>query len=98
MLLHEMLINLHPDVQAVYFQPPNGLKMQYPCIVYERDDANTIYADNKPLITNNRYLITIIDRNPESGISKVLETWPLCSFSRSFAGDNLNHDVYNLYF
>jgi len=28
----------------VYFQPPLNLKMNYPCIIYKRDDAETEFA------------------------------------------------------
>lgn len=82
----------------VYFQPPENIKMEYPCIVYERSDINVKYADNSPYSSTNRYTVTVIDRNPESAISSAIALLPLCSFDRFFAADNLNHDVYTLYF
>lgn len=96
--LHQILKNLDPNIQKVYFQPPNGTKMVYPCIVYERDYADTIFAGNNPYNITKRYTVTVIDRDPDSAISKKVAELPMCLFNRFFTADNLNHDVYNLYF
>jgi hypothetical protein len=82
----------------VYFQPPPSLQMQYPCIVYKRDDAQTDFAGNKPYLYSKRYQVTVIDRNPDSHIPDRIAELPMCLFDRFFAADNLNHDVFNLYF
>lgn len=82
----------------VYFQPPNGLKMEYPCIVYARESAETSYADNSPYRHTKRYTVTVIDRNPDSLLPDKVAELPMCSMSRFFTADDLNHDVYTLYF
>lgn len=82
----------------VYFQPPPNLGMQYPCIVYERDNAETIFADNSPYHNTKRYQVTVIDQNPDSPTPDKIAGLSLCSFERHFTADNLNHDVFNLYF
>jgi hypothetical protein len=84
-------------VQA-YFQPPNGLKMVYPCITYERDTTDTTFADNLPYSINKRYTVTVIDRNPDSDIPDKIALLPTCVHNRFFVADNLNHDVFTLYF
>jgi hypothetical protein len=96
--LQELLEGLDEAVKKVYFQPPNALQMEYPCIVYEREGNHTLYSDNTPSQTHTRYTITVIDRNPDSAIPQKVAALPLSSFNRFFAGDNLNHDVYTLYF
>lgn len=82
----------------VYFQPPATLQMAYPCIVYRRDDTNITYADNSPYKHKKRYQLTVIDQNPDSEIPDKVANLPMCSYERFFAADNLNHDVYNLFF
>lgn len=82
----------------VYFQPPANVQMQYPCIVYEKDDIDTRFADNKPYRFSKRYQVTVIDRNPDSDIPDKVAALPMTAFSRWFAADNLNHDVFNVYF
>jgi hypothetical protein len=82
----------------VYFQPPSNLSMQYPCIVYSRDSAETLFADNSPYRNTKRYQVTVIDRDPDSILPDKVAGLSLCSFERHFTADNLNHDVFNLYF
>lgn len=72
--------------------------MKYPCIVYQRDFESVIFADNAPYRNKTRYQITIIDQNPDSDIPDKVAKLPLCVFNRFFATDNLNHDIYNLFF
>jgi hypothetical protein len=82
----------------VYFQPPESIKLIYPCIIYRRDSARTIFADDSPYKNTKRYQITVIDGNPDSGIPDKVAKLSLCSYDRSFSADNLNHDVFNLFF
>lgn len=82
----------------VYFQPPSNLVMKYPAIVYQRQNADVRYADNKVYKDLTRYQVTVIDSDPDSVIHKKLLDLPMCSYDRFFVADNLNHDVYNLYF
>lgn len=93
--LHQLLETFTPNV---YFQPPTNIKLQYPCIIYERDFAHTKFSDNKPYDHTLRYAITIIDRDPDSEIPAKVAAMPMSLFNRFFTVDNLNHDVYNVYF
>lgn len=82
----------------VYFQPPEDRIMQYPCIVYERDNSSVLHADNLPYRSHLRYQVTLIDQNPDSVVVDKLLALPLCSFNRHFATSGLNHDVFVLYY
>lgn len=82
----------------VYFQPNQNITMQYPCIVYQRDDLDTVFANNSPYRKTTRYQVTVIDRNPDSAIPAKVASLPLTTFGRFYVADNLNHDVYELYF
>jgi len=97
--LHTILLALMPeDSKNVYHQRPPSVGMSYPCIVYTRDALDTIHADNAPYRHEKRYQVTIMDQNPDSAIPDAVANLPKCSFDRHFTADNLNHDVYNLYF
>lgn len=87
-----------PSVKAAYFQPPATMRMEYPCIVYERSKIDTRFADNSPYLLKTRYSLTVIDRNPDSGIQMQVAQLPLCTHDRSFRSDGLNHDSFVLYF
>jgi len=82
----------------VYFQPPPTVKMQYPCIIYKRDNINTGFADNKPYKHKKRYQVIVVDTNPDSDIHERVAALPMCSYDRFYTADNLNHDVYTLFF
>jgi hypothetical protein len=82
----------------VYFQPPANVRMAYPCIVYKRDGGETLFAGNNPYRHTKRYQVTVIDRDPDSLIPDKVAALPMCTFERHFAADNLNHDVYNIFF
>lgn len=95
--LQALLVNLLGS-DNVYFQPPPSLQMQYPCIVYNRDSSRTKFADDKPYSIEKRYQIIVIDRNPDSAIPGKVAQLPKCIFDRFFTADNLNHDVFRLFF
>lgn len=82
----------------VYFQPPPTLRMQYPCIVYNRDAAEMKYADSTLYNYMQRYQVTVIDRAPDSPFPLMVANLPLCRYDRFFTADNLNHDVFTLFF
>ena len=82
----------------VYFQPPDSLDIEYPCIIYNLEDIDTQYADNSPYRESNRYMVTVIDSDPDSVIRNDVKSLPLCSFNRFFTADNLNHFAFTLYF
>ena len=82
----------------VYFQPPVNVQMQFPCIVYRRDAATSLFAGNKPYRYTKRYQVTVIDPNPDSLIPDKIAELSLCTFERHFTAENLNHDVFNLFF
>lgn len=96
--LQTLLQALLPPGKKVYFQPPTNIQMVYPCIVYNRERADVVFADNNPYKATKRYQITVIDRNPDSDIPDKIQMLPLCHHERWFAKDDLNHDVFNIYF
>lgn len=84
--------------KAVYFQPPATIKMTYPCIVYQRTDFNTNFANNYPYRLEKEYTITVIDRDPDSIIPDKIAMLQSCVFNRFYVADNLNHNVFSIYF
>lgn len=82
----------------VYFQPPASIQMQYPCIVYQRSGAAVKFSDNALYERTKQYQVTVIDADPDSEIPDKIATLPMCSLTRCFVADNLNHDVFKIYF
>jgi hypothetical protein len=95
--LHTLLESILGSTN-VYFQPPESISLKYPCIIYNRDYIKTEYANNSPYTLGKRYSVTVIDKNPDSVIPDKIAAMPKCTFERHFTADNLNHDIFNLYF
>lgn len=94
----QSLLESIDGVKKVYFQPPTGLMLEYPCIVYSRSNILTRHADNNPHITFDRYTVTAIYRDPDSRITKHISQIPSCRHDRAFKKDNLNHDTFTISF
>lgn len=85
--------------ENVYFQPPESLELDYPCIVYSKAGIRTQSANNKHYIFNQRYDVTVIYEDPDEDISmRLLEHFSQISFGRTFVSDNLYHDTLTLYY
>ena len=82
----------------VYFQPPDNVQMSYPAIVYQKDWARSSFADNEPYVHTWRYMVTVIDKNPDSLTPEKVAALPMTTYIRHFAVDNLNHDIFDVYF
>lgn len=93
--LQELLEDITPNV---YFQPPNNVQLQYPCIIYKRDSVKADHGDNILYKHTQRYQVIVIDRNPDSVIPMAVARLPLCAYDRFYTANNLNHDVYNLFY
>jgi hypothetical protein len=82
----------------VYFQPPANVQMVYPCIVYKQEDLDTTFADNKPYRLTKRYLVTVIDPDPDSLIPDKVSALSMCTMQRAYPVASLNHYAFVLYF
>lgn len=81
-----------------YFQPPESVKLHYPCIIYRRSSGDSQYADNLPYTFRISYQVTYIDKDPDSEVIVELAKLPYCKMDRHYTADNLNHDNFVLYY
>lgn len=95
--LHEVLCDILGS-RNVYFQPPESVKMNYPAIVYSRNNIDNQHGDNLAYIQKYAYSVILIDKNPDSEFVERLAQLPLCRHQRNYQADNLNHDVFLIYF
>ena len=84
--------------ENVYFQPPETVKLEYPCIIFSRAWELPHYADNVKYLSKKRYSVMVIDRDPDSEIPDKVSNLPLSRFDRHYTTNNLNHDVYDVYY
>lgn len=83
----------------VYYQPPENIKLQYPCIVVEMSNALVDYADNNPYLKHKRYSLTLmcLDADNDEYVDKLLDL-PMNTFDRRFINERIVHDVFNIYY
>ena len=82
----------------VYFQPPETFKISYPCIIYSLSQENVWHANDRKYHRMKRYMVTYVDRNPDSELPDILSELRYCSLNRFYTADNLNHWTFDLYY
>ncbi len=84
--------------EHIYYQPPKNVRMQYPCIEYHDQPWDSKFANNAPYTITRHYQVTVIDPMPDSEWLMKLAMLPMCTFSRHYTSDGLNHDVFDIYY
>ena len=82
----------------VYYQPPSSVTMEYPAIVYSRKDIENKFANNNVYMQSHAYQVTVIDKDPDSEIADKVSKLQKCVYVRHYTMDNLNHDVFTIFY
>lgn len=87
------------DGPAVYFQPPSGHLMVFPCIVYQWETPQLLNSDDEIYRKYNHYELTYMTTDPDDPTPDLLlKTFRHISPSKPFTSDNKYHFPYSLYF
>ena len=81
----------------VYFQPPESIRLNYPCIVYSISSGDTKYASNIPYKFDICYQITFMSRDPDDAIREKIAMLPMCRYDRALKTEDLNYDIFKIY-
>lgn len=96
--LHGELIKILGS-NNVYFQPPETLKMKYPCIRYNKARPRVDHADDMRYFKRDHYELTVITTDPDSDLpERLADTFPYCVIDRPYSADNLSHFALDLYY
>jgi len=83
----------------VYYQPPESVKMVYPCIVYHRNTTRKFNADNKKYLSYDSYDVTFICKDPDSDIPDAIEDgFSMIRRETRYTAEGLYHDPFYLYY
>lgn len=94
--LHKKLCEILGS-RNVYFNPPESIKLSYPAIVYSLSAIKNSLADNIKYSSRKRYLVILIDKNPDSTYVDKINEITLCFFDRSYMANNLYHFAFYIY-
>ena len=93
---HNALKEITPNV---YFQPPENIKIKYPCFVYSQTIPDVIKADSKNYIVTKCYDVTYIDSDPDNDHQeKVYDSFAMVQAKRYFTTSGLYHYNYYIYY
>lgn len=82
----------------VYFDPPESIKLKYPCIIYSRANGKRLDANDDLYLYTKSYTVTVVDYDPDSLIPDKLQKLRYCDFDRHYTAENLHHFVFKLYY
>ena len=96
-LLHEVLVSFQESVGEtphVYFQPPESVKITYPCFIYHQAASPTISANDQPYLYRDVYEVKYITREAEPKLPELMQNLKNVSYDRRYSAENLNHFVF----
>lgn len=91
--LHEQLCTALGS-RHVYYQPPENLKMEFPCIVYMLQDLTHVMANNEKYLKNRSYKVILISHEPDPAALDNLENLDYIRFQQMYMADGLYHYVF----
>lgn len=94
--LHELLKETAGGCK-VYFQPPESIRLTYPCVIYGLSNYNVRHANNALYIGMKQYTFTYITTDPDTDIPEKFLNLLYCGFDRAYTSDNLYHYVFRIY-
>lgn len=96
--LNDILVEIMGN-DHVYFQPPEDVKIEYPCIVYKTVTPAITRADNHVYLYTDCYELTVIQEDPyDEVIHKILDRFEYARPGAVYLGDGLYHWPITLYF
>lgn len=96
--LHNELVSVFGS-RYVYYQPPESVKLHYPCVIYSKDRVDQRRANDSIYSLTNVYNVTIVGKDPDSDTAeRLLRNFMHCRFDRRYVADGLYHDVLTLHY
>lgn len=82
----------------IYYQPPEGLKMEYDAIRYSRGVPNSRFANDRRYAKMNCYELIVITKRPDPEVVEKILDLPYSSPGKPYVADNLYHYPITLYY
>lgn len=93
------LLKAIPGVKKVYFQPPENIRMEYPCIRYYRTRPSVDRANDRVYRFTQCYELITIDTNPDAQTARyIVENFQMAEVGTTYVSENLYHTPITLYF
>ena len=97
--LHQELVDVVNGDAKIYFQPPSGQNLSYPCVIYERSGLQVTNADDSKYLKQSIWNLTVITKDPDSELpDKIFSYFLHSSYDQVFVNDHLYHHVMTIYY
>ena len=86
-----------PTCKMVYWRPPEGYSLDFPCVVMELSAIDNVFADSIVYGQNLSYQVTVMDQDKDSVIAENISKLTMTAFHTTFISDNINHFVFTIH-
>ena len=85
------------ETPHVYYQPPENIKLSYPCFIYSFDDSVSLHANGSPYLYRDEYTVTYITKSVSPPLVNSMRRLSKVKYDRHFTSDNLHHYVFTFF-
>lgn len=82
------------ETPHVYFEPPESVKMVYPCFVYHFLGTIDLYSNGDIYLQSEEYSVRYITKTPDPPLPKAIMDLPYASFESHYTAENLHHFMF----
>lgn len=83
----------------IYFQPPPGIKLKYPCVIYNWVGGTKEAANNKGYMYTRQWNVLYITPDVKASTPmRMLQDIATSEFNRTYYTNGLSHTVLNIYY
>lgn len=83
----------------VYFQPPETMKLQFPCIVYFKTNVMVLRANNNVYKNSQSYTVTYVTKDPDSEVPfDILRHFKYTKIDSFYKSENMNHTKLTIFY
>lgn len=83
----------------VYYEPPESIKLEYPCIIYSKGRGETVFGNDMPYVFTNAYDVLYVTTDPDDPLpDQIALSFQMITHKRHYVYENLHHDSYTIYY
>lgn len=82
----------------VYYDPPESIKLKYPCIIYHQSSGDHVYSGNKTYLFTKSYELTTISKKADDDlVNRIISEFEMIRHGSVYTADTLFHNTFTLY-
>lgn len=82
------------ETPHVYFDPPESVKMTYPCFVYHYIGNSDVKANDQVYLRSEEYTVRYITKKADPILPEAIMDLPYVTFENHYTSENLHHFMF----